>query len=119
MKQVSECVAIYIHGGDDHLVLYWLKQFDIPKIWDGKTVATNSASSNALVKYFWTCDWRTLMDGLGILPIKFLAHFESDYGINDPRGPVDWAAGYKELESDHSTLVTHAIKEGKYIVFEQ
>lgn len=119
-EQIKNNDAIYIHGGDDHLVQYWLKQFDLPKIWDGKVVATNSASSHALAMHFWTCDWRKTMDGLGILPIKFLAHYESDYGTDDPRGPIDWATAYTELEAYKDTLLpVHALREGEYIVIEQ
>lgn len=119
-KQIGECDAMYIHGGDDHLVQYWLRQFDLPKIWDGKVVATNSASSNALGEHFWTCDWRRVMDGFGILPIKFLSHYESDFGVDDPRGPIDWKFAYKELESyKDSSLPIHALREGEYVVIEQ
>ena len=119
-EQIRNCDAMYIHGGDDHLIQYWLKQFDLPKIWDGKVIATNSASSHALSKYFWTCDWRKAMDGLGILPIKFLAHFESSYGENDPRGPIDWQSALAELETyNDNTLPIYALKEGEYIIIEQ
>lgn len=119
-KQVDECDAMYIHGGDDHLTQYWLKQYDLPKIWHGKVVATNSGSSNALAEHFWTCDWRKTMDGFGILPIKFLSHYESDFGESDPRGPVDWDAAYKELEAyGDTTLPIYALKEGEYVVIEQ
>ena len=38
VEQIKQADAIYLHGGDDHLVQYWLKQFDIPKIWEGKKV---------------------------------------------------------------------------------
>lgn len=118
-EQVKNADALYIHGGDDYLVQYWLKQFDLPKIWDEKVVATNSASSHALSKHFWTCDWRKLMDGLGLLPIKFLAHYESDYGSDDPRGPVNWEAAHRELEFYADTsLPLHALKEGEFIVIE-
>jgi len=117
-KQIKESDVVYIHGGDDHLVQYWLKKFDLPKVWEGKVVATSSAASNALSKQFWTCDWRKCMDGLGILPIKFLSHFNSDYGINDPRGPVDWNKGYKELENyGDKKLPIYALEEGDYKVF--
>ena len=81
--QIADCDAMYIHGGDDHLLQYWLKQFDLPKIWDGEVVATNSASSHAVSTHFWTCDWRQIMDGLGILPVRYLAHYESEYGSDD------------------------------------
>ena len=119
-EQVKSSDVIYIHGGDDHLVQYWLRKFDIPQIWDGKVVATSSASSHALSKYFWTCDWREAMEGLGILPIKFLAHYESSYGAHDPRGPIDWQKGYEELKVyKDSELPIYALKEGEYVIIEQ
>ena len=55
-EQIKNSDAVYIHGGDDHLIQYWLRKFNIPKIWDGKVVAASSASSHALSKHFWTCD---------------------------------------------------------------
>ena len=120
VEQVDKADAIIIFGGDDHLVQYWLKQFDIPKIWNDKVVSTSSASSNALAKEFWTCDWRELMGGLGILPIKFIPHYKSDYGIDDPRGPVDWDRAYKELkEYGDKNLPMYALEEGELIVLEK
>jgi len=120
VEQVKKSDAICIYGGDDHLVMYWLKQFDIPKIWEGKVVATNSAGSDALVKHFWTCDWRQSMDGLGILPIKFIPHYKSDFGGDDPRGPIDWEKSYNDLkEFGDKTLPIHALKEGVSIIIEK
>jgi hypothetical protein len=120
VEQIKNSDAIYIHGGDDHLLQYWLQQFDLPAIWDGKVVATNSASSHALAKHFWTCDWRETMDGMGILPIKFLAHYQSGFGTNDPRGPIDWEKALEELEQYADTsLPIHALNEGGYVVIEQ
>ena len=117
--QIKECDVIYMHGGDDHLVQYWLKKFDFPKIWEGKVVVTNSASSNALAQSFWTCDWRKCMDGLGILPIKFIPHYNSTYGATDPRGPIDWESAKKELENfGDKSLPIYALKEGEFTVFE-
>ncbi len=118
-EQIKWCDAIYIHGGDDHLLQYWLRRFDLPKIWEGKSVATNSASTHTMSKHFWTCDWRKTMDGLGILPIRFLAHYKSSYGDDDSRGPIDWGKAYSELEEyGDKSLPIHALKEGEYIVIE-
>lgn len=118
VTQLKNCDAVYLHGGDDHLLQYWLKQFDLPKLWEGKVVTTNSASSNALSKYFWTCDWRACMDGLGILPIKFLPHFKSSYGSTDLRGSIDWDKAYEELKNYKDTsLPIYALEEGDYQVF--
>lgn len=117
VKQVQVSDAVYIHGGDDHLLQYWLKQFSLPSIWQGKVIATNSASSSALSEFFWTCDWRKCMQGLGILPIKFLPHFKSNYGMTDPRGPIDWEKSYDELENyGAKDLPIYAPLEGDFQV---
>ena len=119
-QQVAHSDIVYIHGGDDHLVQYWFTKFDIPKIWEGKVVATSSAGSNLLVKHYWTCDWRQCGDGLGILPIKFIPHFKSNFGADDPRGPINWEKAYQELtEYGDKTVPIHALEEGDYIVINQ
>lgn len=59
------------------------------------------------------------MDGLSILPIKFLAHYHSAYGENDPRGPINWQKAYKELSAyGDTTLPICALPEGDFRVFE-
>lgn len=119
-EQCSQADIIYFHGGDDHLMQYWMKQFNVDKLFQDKVVATNSASSNMLVNSFWTCDWRQAMDGLGILPIKFISHYQSDFGHDDPRGPIDWQKAYEELAAYSDTnLPIHALKEGEFVVFER
>jgi len=116
-RQVVQCDAIIIYGGDDHLLLYWLKQYNIPKIWEGKTVSVSSAASDAMSTHFWTCDWRMAKDGLAILPIKMIPHFKSEYGADDPRGPINWDKAYKELqEYGDKSLPMHALGEGEFIV---
>ncbi|MFA4942104.1 MAG: Type 1 glutamine amidotransferase-like domain-containing protein [Patescibacteria group bacterium] len=117
VDQVKNNDAIIIYGGDDHLIQYWLRQYDLPNIWKDKVVATVSAGSDALVKSFWTCDWRQSMDGLGILPIKFIPHFNSDFGGDDPRGPIDWDDAYKQITKyGDRSLPIHALEEGDFIV---
>lgn len=117
--QIKESDILYIHGGDDHLLRYWLDKFDIPKIWQGKVIATNSASTHIVSQSFWTCDWRKLMEGYGVLPIKTIAHYDSSYGNEDPRGPIDWQAAKKELEEyGNKNTPVYALKEGEFKVFE-
>lgn len=118
-QQIIDSDIIYIYGGDDHLLKYWFSKFDIPKIWEGKVIATNSASSNFVSKYFWTCDWRQCMDGFGILPIKFIPHYQSSFGNDDPRGPIDWYKAYNELKRYKDDLSIYALKEGEFVVFEK
>lgn len=120
IEQCSRADVIYFHGGDDHLLQYWMRRYSLPGLFKNKVVATNSASSDMLAKSFWTCDWRQCADGLGILPIKFIPHYQSDFGNDDPRGPIDWQKAYDELAAYGDTsLPIHALKEGEYIVVEQ
>jgi peptidase E len=119
-EQVKDADIIYLHGGDDHLLQYWLKQYNLPEMWEGKVVVGSSAGSDALVKSFWTCDWRQCMDGMGLIPIKFIPHYKStEYGKNDPRGSIDWSKAYDEIkEYGDSSLPIYALEEGDYKVFE-
>lgn len=119
-EQCKHADVIYFHGGDDHLLQYWMKQYDMPALFKDKVVATSSASSNMLSAYYWTCDWRECGDGLAVLPIKFIPHYESDFGHDDPRGPIDWQKAYGELAAYGETnLPIHALKEGEFIVMDQ
>jgi len=126
IKQCQWADVIIIAGGDDELLEYRFSKFDIPKIWDAgtasvsqKVVATGSASSNYLADSYWTCDWRYCADGQGIVPIKFISHFNSDFGEDDPRGPVNWDEGYEELkEHGDKSLPIHALEEGDFVVYE-
>lgn len=119
-KQVELNDIVIIQGGDDYLLRFWFDQFDLEKIFEGKVVAASSAGSHALASAFWACDWRGCLDGLGILPIKFISHFGSDYGKEDPRGKIDWDDARKELEEyGDKSLPIHALEEGEFIVIEK
>jgi peptidase E len=119
-EQISKSDTVIILGGDDYLLRYWLSQFKIPNIWKGKVVAGSSAGSTAICSHSWTCDWRSCIDGFGILNIKFIPHYKSNFGSDDPRGKIDWNRAYKELEVyGDKNMPIYALKEGDFIVFEK
>jgi hypothetical protein len=118
-EQIKWCDILYIHGGDDTLLQYYLQPFLLHQPWKGKIVATSSASSNAFSRHFWTPDWRKCMNGLGFLPIKVIPHYNSNYADGDPRGPIDWNKALEELKKfGDQTLPIYALEEGEYEVFE-
>lgn len=118
-EQCKRADVIYFHGGDDHLLQYWVRQFDVPRIFEGKVVSGNSAGADMLATHHWTCDWRQCADGLGILPIKFIPHYQSDFGAADPRGLIDWQKAYDELAAYGDTsLPIYALQEGEFIVID-
>ena len=118
-EQVKWCDILYISGGDDILLLYYLRPHVLSQPWKGKRVAGSSAGSDVLTRHFWTGDWRRCMDGLGILPIKIIPHYDSDYGSDDPRGKIDWDAALESLKKfGDITLPIYALKEGEYEILE-
>ncbi|HEU4913891.1 MAG TPA: Type 1 glutamine amidotransferase-like domain-containing protein [Candidatus Saccharimonadales bacterium] len=121
VQQVKDTDVVYVLGGDDYLLRFWFDKFDLPTIWEDKVIAGSSAGSGIMVKHFWTCDWRKNMDGIGILPIKFIPHYNSSYGANDPyRGPIDWEQARDELKHyGDKSLPIYAVEEGDFIVIEQ
>jgi len=119
-EQLKNSDALIIHGGDDHLLLYWLRQYNLPKIWKSKVVAGSSAGSDVLVESFWTYDWRQVKKGLGILPIKFIPHYKSPIVQDNHRGSINWKKAFQELEEyGDKSLPVYALKEGDFIVIEK
>ncbi len=41
--QCRRADVMYFHGGDDHLLKYWMRQFDLAELFAGKVVATLKA----------------------------------------------------------------------------
>lgn len=116
--QVDQADAVYLPGGDFHLVQYWLNELDAVNVWSGQQVGVNSASTQALASVSWVCDWREIIEGAGVLPMKFIAHYQSHYAKDDPRGPIDWDAAYAELAAyGDPSLPLHALPEGEFIKF--
>lgn len=117
VEQCSYADVIYFHGGDDHLLQYWMKRYNLHDLFRGKVVATNSASSDMLATHHWTGDWRSCADGFGILPIKFIPHYKSSSDDADPRGSINWQKAYDDLTVyGDVSLPIHALKEGEFIV---
>ena len=119
VEQCRQTDVIYFHGGDYHLLKYWMSKFDMAELFKDKVIATNSASSEMLSAHYWTCDWRKCGDGFGVLPIKFIPHYQSEYKADDPRGAIDWEKAKQELtEYGNKALPIYALKEGEFEIFE-
>lgn len=119
-EQVESADLIYLHGGDDTLLHYWLGKYDLSKLFSGKIVVGSSAGANALAHTYWTCDWREVQQGLGLVPGNVITHFESEeYGVFDPRGPINWGIAKEELMNAlNNNYPISTLHEGEFVVFE-
>ncbi|MEK7109085.1 MAG: Type 1 glutamine amidotransferase-like domain-containing protein [Patescibacteria group bacterium] len=115
VKQIHWADAIYIRGGEMEPLYERLAQSPgWEKELDGKTFAGSSAGAYAITKYNHKLDTPELGEGLGLLPLKVLAHYRSDY--NAPN--IDWDKAERDLKSYKEDLPLVALREGEFRVFE-
>ena len=76
LDQIRSADAIYIHGGNSHILKDYLdKIIDLESVWKDKVIAGSSAGALVLGKYFYENDDDTCNEGLGILPFKIFCHY--------------------------------------------
>jgi hypothetical protein len=120
-EQAAKADVIYLHGGDDTLLGHYLKQYPdlTARIFKDKTVVGSSAGASFLSTFSWTCDWREARPGSGIVPVRVIVHYGSNYGSDDSRGPIDWRQARAALAPHHPELSLHSLAEGEFIIIEQ
>lgn len=80
-----------------------------------KTVAASSAGADALATYYYAGKDMLARDGTGLLPIKFIPHWRSDYG----KGMiVDWNNALEELREYKEALEIVTLGDGEFKVIE-
>ncbi len=114
---VASNQVIYLHGGISAHAVKMFRSFDLQQLFSGKVVASNSATTHMLSQAYWSVDERCTGLGLGIVPVRTIAHYDSAYSADSPDGRVDWTQAKQDLEvfGDRS-LPLHALKEGEFIV---
>lgn len=111
IEQVRWSNVIYLRGG---ITKQLLKLLPTDKVWvnelDGKTLAGTSAGTNAVSKYYYGLSSLKINDGLGLLPVKVIVHWRSDY--NAPN--IDWSRAYDELRTHKENLDILTLAEGQF-----
>lgn len=116
LEQVKWANVIYFRGGITENLLEELnKQTGWEKLIQGKTVAGTSAGANILGKYYSALDTPSVKKGLGLLPVKVIVHYKSDY--NAPN--IDWDESYQLLQSTGEELPILALGEGQFEVIKR
>lgn len=103
VSHIRSCDVLYLHGGDTPTLINALKGLKgkwlevLEDITADKVVFAVSAGVGALAKYSYNVDYKKVLEGLGVLPIKTIVHFQTD-GME-----VDWGFAMH-------TLYTHGEK---------
>lgn len=116
IEQVQWADVIYFRGGKTQKLIEKLDQnVGWEKKLEGKTVAGASAGANMMAKYYYGLDKPGAREGLGLLPIKTIVHWKSDY--NAPN--IDWDKAYAELKTYGENLHILTLPEGSFTVIEK
>jgi len=100
VDQIREADVIYLHGGDDDLLIGALKRYsDLALYFKDKIVIGSSAGAISLAKQSWSCDSRMVVTGLGLVPTNTIVHFDSDYAQKRGLQPIDWLQAETELRA--------------------
>ena len=112
-EQIRLNDVLYIRGGTTLTLLNALKKIDRwQTLLEGKTIVGLSAGTNVLSRYYYGLDSLKIEEGLGLVPVKVIAHWRSNY--NAPN--VDWDKTYLDLESHKENLRLIALAEGEFTV---
>ena len=114
IKQVKSSDVIFLRGGDTHVLWDILNK---NAGWIGalknKCVVGTSAGAEVLSKYAYNLDTLKIDEYSGLLPLKFIPHWKSDY--NSPN--INWDNAKKELDEYKEKLEILTLKEGEFKVF--
>ena len=80
LEQLEKADAIYIQGGSTNKLLATLREYDqdiLKSTLQGKTVAGSSAGAYAIAQAGASHDKPEVRDGLGILPVRVVCHYQS------------------------------------------
>jgi peptidase E len=113
IEQLKWADAIYIRGGRTDKLFKLLKKCDgWEKELNGKTLAGSSAGAMAIAKYDYQLDDLKIEEGFGLVPVKVLVHYRSNY--NAPN--IDWNKALKELKDYKEDLPILKLAEGQFEV---
>ena len=115
-EQVKYSDVVYIQGGyTDPLMKKLLENSEWIKYIDGKTIAGASAGGDAIAKYYSVFKTKRVGNGLGLLPIKFIPHWKSDYS-DEEVFDIDWDSEFNKLKEYKEDLQIYTLAEGEFKV---
>jgi len=85
LEQLAQAKAVHVTGGETDQLVQIMRGFpEFKKLVEGKTVGGSSAGACMLCEYYYFSSTDSVLEGLGLLPIKVLVHYgSSEYKAND------------------------------------
>ncbi len=115
IDQVKWADVVFLRGGSSEELIRALEERAKWKDHiEDKTIAGTSAGADALSTYYFGLDSLEARKGLGLVPIKVIPHFKSDYHGWE----FDWNKAYSNLKSYKEDIPILALAEGQFEVMQ-
>ncbi len=115
IEQINKTDVVFFQGGVPkqlmsilHTTGDWLKALD------GKVLVGSSGGADTICKYYGVGKTSNIGEGLGLLPIKFIPHWKSDYV---PGLDIDWEQLLNKVKFYKEDLEVVTLKDGDFLVF--
>lgn len=116
IEQVKNTDVLFFQGGSPRQLIETLNTFpDWNNYIDGKIIVASSAGADVLVSYYGVGKTMNIGTGLGLLPIKFIPHWKSDY---DKGLIIDWNQLLENLKSHGEEMEVVTLGDGEFKVVE-
>lgn len=113
IEQLKEADVLYLKGGDTKMLADSLASSPgWEKLLTGKCCAGTSAGAEVIAKYSYNLDYLSFYEGMGLLPVKILVHYRSDYLPN-----IDWEEITNQTNAFHPDLPLITLREGEFKTF--
>ena len=117
VEQMKNADIIFFQGGIPEKLISQLNTFsDWKKELEQKVVAASSSGADALCKYYASGKTQTIKEGLGILDIKFIPHWKSDYGEGLV---IEWDSLLTKLQAHRESLNVLTVRDTEFVVIEK
>ena len=117
IDQLQNSDILFFQGGIPRQLMELLNTVgDWRKELDGKVVVATSGGADALCKYYGVGKTLNVGEGLGLVPIKFIPHWKSDYHQTPS---ADWDILLEKLKSHKEDLDIVTLREGEFHVIEK
>ena len=102
--------TMYFRGGTTNLLTSAMREFpEWHTMLDGKVIVGSSAGANMLSRYYNGLDEPGVRDGLGILPLKVMVHYRSNYVPG-----FDWEKAEQDMLNTAPELPLIRLRESEF-----
>lgn len=115
-EQVKKSDVVFIRGGYTKPLIELLsRDLSWAQEIEGKIIAGTSAGAEAIAKYYHVTKTNRTGTGLGLLNIKFVPHWESNF-FDGEKHNVDWNKIYTDFKNYKEDIELLTLKDGEFRV---